>query len=270
VTAARGRKLGGVAELCGQAELFLVDQFGTLHDGSSAYSGAAAALHGLRAAGARVVLLSNSGKRAAPNEARLARLGFPRDSYDLCLTSGEVGWRMLADMARPGRCLLLSRGDDRGFLDGLAWRATRSGTEADLVIIAGSEADRRPLEEYATLLRQAAERGVPCLCTNPDRLMLVPGGLAPGAACIAEIYESLGGTVTWIGKPHPAIYASAFAAMGVAAGPGVIGIGDSLEHDIAGAARLGCRTALVRTGIAATTEITGPVGPDFVLESFRW
>ena len=86
---------------------------------------------------------------------------------------------------------------------------------------------------------------------NPDRLMLVNGGIAPGAGQIAALYERLGGLVTWIGKPHPPIYRSALALLGDPAPARVWGIGDSVEHDIAGARAAGCRTALVVTGIAA-------------------
>jgi hypothetical protein len=56
-------------------DAFFVDQFGTLHDGLMAYPGAAAALMRIRAAGRKVVLLSNSGRPLKPNANRLASLG---------------------------------------------------------------------------------------------------------------------------------------------------------------------------------------------------
>ena len=82
-------------------------------------------------------------------------------------------------------------------------------SEADLVIIAGSQADKVSLDDYRTMLAPAARRGAPCLCTNPDKLMLTASGNAPGAGRIAEIYEELGGAVTWVGKPFPEIYRAA-------------------------------------------------------------
>ena len=263
-------------DLAGEADAFLVDQFGTLHDGSRPYPGALEALLLLQAAGKPVILLSNSGKRAAPNEARLARLGFPRDSYTALISSGEVAWQMLACEEQGGACLLLSRGEDAGFLDGLPWRATDDPGAAELVLIAGSEADRRSLAGYDGVLQAAAARGLPCLCTNPDRTMLVEGGTAPGAGRIAERYAELGGAVTWIGKPHPRIYEAALARLGLLAGPRILAIGDSLEHDVAGAHRAGCRAALVLMGIAAGLDAgeladeaqRWGAAPDFVLEDF--
>ena len=77
------------------------------------------------------------------------------------------------------------------------------------MIIAGSQADKVSLDDYRQLLAPAARRGAPCVCINPDKLMLTAAGNAPGAGRIAEIYQELGGDVTWIGKPFPEIYRAA-------------------------------------------------------------
>lgn len=270
-------RLPGVAALLREADTFLVDQFGTLHDGSQPYPGALDALHRLRDAGKPVVVLSNSGKRSGPNQARLARLGFPPDSYALFLSSGELAWQRLARQGGAGRrCLMVSRGNDDGFLDGLGWTATDRAGEADLILITGSEADHYSLRTYRDLLAPAAERHVPCLCTNPDRTMLVTDGLAPGAGRIAALYAALGGNVTWIGKPYKAIYGAALDRLGVAPGPHVMAVGDSIEHDVVGARGAGCRAALVLTGIAEGLDAAALAAeaahwraePDFVLERF--
>lgn len=247
--------LPGLSALQGQADAFLVDQFGTLHDGMNAYPGAVEALLTLRRAGKRIAILSNSGKRNAANEARFARLGFPRESYDVFLSSGEAAWRLLAGNRPPAlrnarTCLLLSRDKDVSALEGLDLVRVTRAEQADLVLIAGSETDRRPLADYVEILRPAAQRGVPCVCTNPDRTMLVEGGLRSGAGQIAELYASLGGSVIWFGKPHRPIYDMVLGMLGSPPRHRVFGVGDSVEHDVAGAAASGCCSALVLTGIA--------------------
>ncbi len=247
--------LPGVAPLLDRYDAFLIDQFGTLHDGVALYPGAADALALLRAAGKRVALLSNSGRRAAPNAARLSQLGIPPTAYDLFLTSGEVAANLLARgeiaAARGARtCLLLERHGDGALLQGLGLTATHAG-RPDLVIIAGSDGDLRTMGWYAELLAPLARRGVPAVCLNPDRIMLTPTGPAFGAGQIAETYAALGGTVSWIGKPHPAIYHAALAAIGNPDPSRVACIGDSVEHDIAGARGAGCGAWLLRAGIIA-------------------
>lgn len=259
------RLIASIDAIADEADAFLLDQFGTLHDGMVLYPGVAAALGRLRRAGKRVIILSNSGKRAAANAERLGRLGLAPDLYDAVLTSGEVAWRLLASGARPdlagaGRCLLLSRGADAAALEGLALRPVQDAAEADFILLLGSEADRIGLEAYRARLAPAARRGIPCLCANPDKLMVLgSGGVAPAPGAIAALYAEMGGPVTLIGKPGAAIYEAAFALLAPLLGGAVRrgriwAVGDSLEHDILGAAAQGCRSLLLLTGLAEGWE----------------
>ena len=84
--------VGGLGAIAQSFDLFLIDQFGVLHDGHRPYDGAVDCLKRLKAAGKTVVLLSNSGKRASANVARLEQFGFPRSAFDHVVTSGEVAW----------------------------------------------------------------------------------------------------------------------------------------------------------------------------------
>lgn len=275
--------VGGIAALLDRFDVFLVDQFGVLLDGRAAYAGAAETLARLKAAGKTVVLLSNSGRRAGPNEARLARLGFSRRSYDFLVSSGEVAWQLLAEgrfgptPLQGSKCLLLARDRDLSAVEGLGLERTEDGGDADFVLLAGSEGDRLSLDDYSALLAPAAARGVPLLCTNPDRIMLTPLGPRFGAGRIAELYQALGGAVTWVGKPHPAIYRFALARLGGPPGR-IVAVGDSIEHDVAGARAAGLSAALVRTGVhaecgaAALAALYRAHGatPDFLLPRFAW
>jgi HAD superfamily hydrolase (TIGR01459 family) len=236
-------------------DAFLIDQFGTLHDGLMAYPGAAAALMRIRAAGRKVVLLSNSGRPLEPNANRLVSLGISPNAYDSLLTSGEVAARMINSDLVPAargvtRCLLLERPGEASILDRLDFQSA-TPEAAQLVLIAGSEGDRLSLDWYAELLAPLARRGVPALCLNPDRTMLTALGLSFGAGRIAETYAALGGEVTWIGKPYPEMYCMALDMLGKTSTERVAGVGDSIEHDIAGARAAGCDAWLVRTGIIA-------------------
>ncbi len=251
--------LDGVGSLVERYQVFLLDQFGVLHDGTNPYPGAVEALSALKRAGKTIVLVSNSGRRARPNESRLLKLGFEPGSWDQFVSSGEIAWRSFHEMTISGRlrpntkCLPISREDDRSAIEGLPFTLTRDGNDAELVLISASEGDRYDLDHYRRQLGPAAARHVQCFCTNPDKIMLTAVGPRFGAGRLADLYESLGGSVTRIGKPYAPIFDAALALVGNPDRSTVVCVGDSVEHDIAGGIGAGVATALVLSGILADT-----------------
>jgi HAD superfamily hydrolase (TIGR01459 family) len=239
-------------------EVFFVDQFGVLRDDAGPYEGAIAALSAVASAGRKIVILSNSGRSGEYNSERLIKLGFARESFDFFVTSGDVAFDILSRpenaIRKEARCLTISSGGDTDLADRLGLVSTRKASEADIVIISGSEAERVPMDDYREMLRPAAENGISCYCTNPDIHKLSNGSLAPGAGSIAKLYEEMGGRVTWLGKPYPEIYEHALKVAGISDHRRVVCIGDSVEHDILGAKSAGLDSVLVRTGILSDAD----------------
>lgn len=279
----------GLAQIEAHYDTYLVDQWGVLHDGQSAYPGAVDCLRRLMAAGKRVIICSNSGKRAADNAARLQRFGVDTDCYTELVTSGEVAWHMLRTGSGGGaafagkRCLLLQSDADANFAEGLPLPLVEQVAEAEFILLAGVD-DTKPPEFYRQVLDAAAQRGLPMLCANPDLTRLTPQGLQPGAGALAWRYEVAGGRVSYVGKPYPDIYAHCLRRAG---GGRALAVGDSLHHDVAGGHAAGIDTLLVLGGVHAEEfrvaqgpverlgvirDIVGADGaiPDWVLSYFRW
>lgn len=270
-----------LAALAARYDAFLIDQFGVLRDDEHAYPGANDALLHLKSLGKTIIILSNSGRSGDYNAERLVKLGFDRAGFDHFLTSGDVAHAILAreaaERSERMRCLTISSGLDRNLADRLGFESVEDADIADIVIISGSEAETTPLSAYRERLEPAARRGVPCYCTNPDRHKLATGGrVAPGAGSIALAYQELGGPVRWFGKPYPAIYEHAQRLLRNPPSGRIVCIGDSLEHDIAGASGAGLASCLVRTGILAENpdidlaDIAAGYGvrPDFLMDRF--
>ncbi|MEQ8968677.1 MAG: TIGR01459 family HAD-type hydrolase [Azospirillaceae bacterium] len=292
----RAEPIAGLAALASRYDGFVVDQWGVLHDGERAYPGAAEALTALRRAGKRVVILSNSGKRAALNEARMAALDLGPEGYDAVITSGEACWHDLAERDDPfyaglgRRCLLFSRGGDTSVVDGLDLEVVTEAGRADFLLLTGADEAETTLDDFDPVLRAARAADLPLVCANPDIVGIAGGRLIASPGAIAARYEALGGRVRYLGKPHPEIYGHCRRALGAIPDERVIAIGDSLQHDIAGGRAAGFATALVAGGIhrdalaeplaagdrAALDRALAPLAerhgavPDFVLPAFVW
>ena len=296
---AKTRIAAGLSALTEHYDAFILDQWGVLHDGKTVPAAVPDCLERLRQAGKPVVILSNSGRRSAENERRLAELGIERGFYRACVTSGEVLWQALRHgdhpiFSRLGRsCLLFSRGGDRSVVDGVVGLTpVDSADQADFVLLSGCDTPETSVETYVEWLGAAARRRLPMICANPDLVGPTAAGPVPGAGTVARHYEAMGAPVYYVGKPFPAVFGAALAGLTNDGAPAVASsrvcvIGDSLTHDIAGGQGVGCATALVTSGLHAA-RYGGPlpvepdadslealfrsvgVVPDWALPGLRW
>lgn len=276
--------LNSVEAIAHHFDLFLIDQFGVLHDGLKPFAGTIDLLRRLRQQGKRVVVLTNSAKPAEANGQRLARLGFSADLFDRVLTSGDLARRniaagKLAAPFRPGaRVFVVGREGGEYHLDAAGLHAVRSGEPCDFVLFAGSSVPDIGVEAYRRELAPAAEARIPGLCCNPDLTMLTPSGLQPGCGALAQLYRGLGGTIVSVGKPEASFFQEARELFDTIPPSRTLVIGDSLEHDILGGKLAGFGTALVRTGVHQQLRYAELVKrmhdtravPDFVLASLTW
>ncbi len=265
-------------------EAIVVDQWGVLHDGSTPYPYAMETLRRLKAGGYRLAILSNSGRRAAANEETVTRMGFPAGLFDCVMTSGEALWRDFAVGRMPfSKLVEISRaaGDAEEWAAGLDVALT-DASQAEAVLLMGWP-ENAPEDLHADIFETALARKLPLLCSNPDRGAPRKGGstvLSPGA--LAATHARRGGDVRFVGKPFAQVFHAVEATLALPASK-LLMVGDSLEHDIAGAHAAGWRSAFIRAGLhaarfdpgdivettrALAREIGSPL-PDYTLEYLR-
>lgn len=278
------KRINGLREIAGQFDLYLVDQYGVLHDGVAAYPGAIDALARLGSDGRKVVVLTNSGKDASDNRARLASLGFASPTLHAVVSSGEVGLQLVRsgalgpNFAIGADACVIGRHRDHYAFSSDDFRLVSRPQDAAFLVFAGSDAPRSSLDSYRSMLTRAAQARVPAICVNPDITMIRDGQLVPAPGAIARIYRDLGGSVEYVGKPHRAIFRHALTVAETGAAARVMMIGDSPEHDVSGARAAGLSTLLVRTGIHQSLSepellrFCADCGgtPDFLAAAFRW
>lgn len=92
--------------------------------------------------------------------------------------------------------------------------------------------------------------GANFISTNTDRLLPSEGGFQPGSGTItAAIQAAVQQEPVVIGKPSPIMMEYALQKIGLPKEE-VWMVGDNIDTDIAGGHAVGCRTALVLTGVA--------------------
>lgn len=236
------RHLAHFAPLATEYDGFILDLWGVIHDGVTAFPHAVDCLRELRAAGKRTLLLSNVPRPNAAVQAMMRGMGIADALYSAILTSGEAVRRALTDppdlwWAELGRRVFhLGPERDRPVLEGLAYDLVPAPEAANFVLNTGPDDTRDPtdLGAFEPVLQDCARHRLPMICANPDLAVIRGGRRVLCAGSLAQRYRALGGDVRALGKPDPAIYAHALAILGLAP-ERVLAVGDSLDTDIAGA-----------------------------------
>lgn len=278
----------GIAPLADRYDGFILDIWGVIHDGRAPYPGVAEALSALKARGKRIALLSNAPRRSYVVDAMLTGMGLDRALWDATITSGELAWREMADPARFGRRALFIGMPDRDLsvIEDRDLTLVQDPAEADFILNTGPEPvrGRDSVEPYRATLAASAARGLPMLCVNPDRFVMVGETRVVCAGALADLYAELGGPRAMeIGKPDPAVYAPVLEALGIADRGRVVAIGDSPHTDLAGAQAAGIDAVWALTGLAAHAHGDAPdparlaavaaaegVRPVAALSGLRW
>lgn len=250
--------LTGLAAIADRYDGFLIDLWGTIHDGTRPWPGAVDCLLALKARGKRILVLSNAPRVAALSVSRMDEMGIPRGAYDGVLTSGDSVRAALIARADPWharlgrRCYLMGPPKDDSVLDDTQVERVPDLATADFIVNVGAYRRTDTLDMFEAELHAARARSLPMMCANPDLVVLRGDARELCAGAIAERYEELGGDVRYHGKPHAPIYADSLRRLGLSDPRRVLAIGDSLRTDIAGAKAAGMDALLVyATGILA-------------------
>lgn len=233
----------------------ICDVWGVLHNGVRVTRPANAALIAMRERGMAVVMLTNAPRPPADIEKFVLQLGADARAWDAIVSSGGVTRSLMQQHgARPFHHMGPTR--DVSVYEGLAARPTGLD-EADYVLCTGLVNDEtETAEDYRPQLERMLERNQELICANPDIVVERGHKLVPCAGAIADLYERMGGRVTFVGKPHPLVYDFALREMERVLGRTVtrdriLGIGDAIRTDVAGAAAFGIESLFVIDGIHA-------------------
>lgn len=247
--------LTGIAPLAPRYSGIFLDLWGTVHNGFEPLPGALEAMAELKAAGARILVISNAPRRSHSVVEKMDEVGIPHDLYDEVLSSGEAVHRALSRRDDPwhdrlgDKVFLLAPDGDDSAIEDLPLTRVGSLEDADFIVAVGAYGRGDTLDDYAEFLAEARAHGLPMVCANPDRVVLRGDNREICAGAIVERYAELGGDTYFHGKPHAPIYRLGLELLGIDDPARILAIGDSLHTDVAGAAEAGIDAVFVTSGI---------------------
>jgi 4-nitrophenyl phosphatase len=200
--------------------------------------------------GFRIALATNNATRSVKQYLeKLSRFGVVLENWQVINSSLAVASYLQKRFAAGGFVYVV--GED-GLIQTLQEYGFMMSDQNVLAVVAGMD---RTLTygklRTATLLIRS---GAAFIGTNPDRTFPTPHGLVPGAGSILAALEAATDVQPIVvGKPFPEMYRFALDRLGCTPQETLV-VGDRLETDIAGAQALGCRTALVLSGVTSQEE----------------
>jgi HAD superfamily hydrolase (TIGR01450 family) len=270
------RRIGNLGDLTGEIDVFVLDGYGVLNVGKQGVPGAPERLAALRAAGKRLIVLTNGASYpAARTVERYRRLGFDF-APDEVVSSRDALARAMAGRQdlRWGFTAV-----DASAIGELARHSTRlrdDPAEYDAVdgfVLLSTGDWNRARQDL--LLASLHARPRPVLVGNPDLVSPREDGLAVEPGLHAhEIADLTGCVPEFYGKP----FANVFELVRGRIGPGVrphriAMVGDTPHTDILGGAGMGWRTVLVMDhGLlkgfpAGSLDRLSDIRPDFIADT---
>lgn len=248
----------------------LCDLDGVVWLAHQAIPGSVAAIAALRASGRRVIFVTNnSASTRAQHEAALAKVAIPAE--------GDVVSSSMASafLVHAGERVLVAGGP--GVVEAVTERGAevvvndgRPATGSFDAVVVGLHRDF----DYARLhVASAAVRaGARLIGTNTDSTFPAPDGLRPGGGAILAAIATASGAVPVIGgKPHQPMVDFITAMIGAEGhafdAAATLMVGDRLETDGLFAQLLGCRFALVRTGVTGVGALLDASSPTIDIDA---
>ena len=253
------QKINSFSEILDKYDMFILDQWGVMHDGNRGYEHAIVAVNNLINKNKKLTIISNSSKRKISSINCLKNLGFDKNNFIEVMTSGEMIWQELYNFSdkynvKLKNCFHIydtSKEDGLDFRIGLEkFKFIDNIKDADFILACTPFQKTKPID-YIPILNYALDMKLIMFCANPDFVTNEMNNKKNTycAGTIADLYDRMGGKVIILGKPSKEIYLEIFKNINQIDHSRIVAVGDSLDHDILGAVNFGIDSVLIASGI---------------------
>jgi 4-nitrophenyl phosphatase len=213
----------------------------------------------MRIAGLGITLATNNATKTTDEYlAKLHGFGVDLEPWQIINSSEAAGFLLRERFPQGGPVFVVGEPSLKHILSTYGFSISANLDPDILAVVAGM--DRTLTFEKIRTAALLIRRGALFVGTNPDRTFPTPDGLIPGAGSILAAIETATDTQPIIaGKPASPMFKLAIDRLGLTA-KDVLCVGDRLETDIAGGQIVGCKTALVLSGVT-TLEAAGKWQP---------
>ena len=233
----------GLREIANSFDLFYIDIWGVLHNGIKLNQDAVNALFELDKLKKEYVLLTNAPRPNSDVMKFLEKLGLDEKKSSKVYTSGQGSLNYLNNEKKGLKFFHL--GPDRDFNLFKNFKSLKQINieDANYIICTGLFDQHESLDFYKKFLSPFIH--IEMVCTNPDLIVDRGDETEYCAGSVAKVFEEIGGTVKYFGKPYPLVYQKSVNYENKS----VLCIGDNLNTDIRGANLQNFKSLFILNGI---------------------
>jgi HAD superfamily hydrolase (TIGR01459 family) len=244
--------LSGLSKIYPKFDIFFVDLWGVIHNGIECYSDALKVLKNLKKT-KKIILISNAPRPSSSVQKFLNQVNFNKNFYHFLITSGDLARYYFKNFTKNENFYHLGPDRDNSLFFNLSLKKT-SLKNANFVICTGVNNNNDNLNKYFSILKKIKKRNLKIICVNPDLIVHRGDRAEYCAGSIAKLYEKMGGSVEYFGKPYRNIYEYVFKILKKKRKKKihkskVLVIGDNLNTDISGANNFNVKNLFIAGGI---------------------
>ena len=234
----------GLSSIVHNYDLFYIDLWGVVHNGIKLYDNAISTLKELKKKNKEFVLLTNAPRPNKTVKNFLEKMGMDEQLTNHVFTSGEAALSYLKKSHLSKKFFHI--GPPRDFDLFNPFKKNKSGdlAESEYLLCTGLfDNQNKDLNYYKNILETHTHKEM--ICTNPDLVVDRGDFRELCAGSVAMIFEKMGGSVVYFGKPYAEVYNQSIDNFKKR----ILAIGDNLNTDIKGANLLNYDSLLISNGI---------------------
>ena len=255
------KKLEHLSEIYSSYDTFIIDLWGVMHNGILLNDKAIEVADKLLKKSKKIIFLSNAPRPSEKVRKFLKKLKMEEKYLKNIITSGEAAMHAI-NQNKFGK-LFYHLGPSRD--ESIFYKIKDNKTKlenSDFILCTGLlDEHEGDLNFYKNFLKNFISKKL--ICTNPDLTVHRGAKEEYCAGSIAKIFESLGGSVVYFGKPYKEIYNMCFNKK-----EKVLAIGDNLRTDIQGANNLNIDSIFISNGVHRN-EFENEDGLKKLLEKYK-